>query len=86
MFLINREESKFKYKGSEAARKDEKKGNKKNKRDKNFIILKQMEEAQKKYEPMKEVAKKGCTYALYYINEIINEVKVYATTEKILKN
>ena len=41
----------------------------KNKRDKNFIILKQMEEAQKKYEPMNEVAKKGCTYALCYMYE-----------------
>ena len=41
----------------------------KNKRDKNFIILKQMEEAQKKYGLMNEVAMKGCTYALCYVYE-----------------
>ena len=60
-----------------------KKGKGKNKRVKNFIILKQIEEAQKKYESMNEVAKKGCTYALWYINEIINEVKENTTKEEL---
>ena len=47
------------------------------------IIVKAIEEAQKKYDSMEAIAKKGVTYIQEYIREIINEVKEHTTEDEL---
>ena len=56
--------------------------NQKRKR-KYHIIVKAIEEAQKKYDSMETIAKKGLTYIQEYIREIINEVKEHTTEDEL---
>ena len=50
---------------------------------KHYIVVKAIEEAQKKYDSMETIAKKGLTYIQEYIREIINEVKEHTTEDEL---
>ena len=47
------------------------------------IIVKAIEEAQKKYDSMEVIAKKDVIYIQEYIREIINEVKEHTTEDEL---